>query len=81
MVGVVQEDDDGEQAVTRKAEPKATTPAPETAGGPSWKGKLLTDFLSDELVKLRAWCVKANPTRFAPEVEAIDTILAGRQGA
>jgi hypothetical protein len=57
---------------------KAAKAAP--ADGPTWKGKPLTDYPSADLVKLREWCVKKDPKGFAAQVEAIDALLAAREG-
>lgn len=84
VLGIVQEDDDGERASPRETPMKAATkPAPakpDANGGLKWKGKLLSEFPSEDLVRLRGWCVKTDPVKFAPETEAIDEILAGREG-
>ena len=45
-----------------------------------WKGKPLSAYTSEELGKLRAWAVKKDPTGFAPKIEAIDALLAAREG-
>ena len=61
---------------------KPDEPLPQTGpgGGASWKGKPLVDYSSDELVRLKAWCQKANPSKFGPLVEAMDDVLASREG-
>lgn len=61
---------------------KPDEPLPQTGpgGGASWKGKPLVDYSSDELVRLKAWCLKANPSKFGPLTEAMDDVLASRQG-
>lgn len=53
---------------------------PAAANGPTWKGKPLMDYASPDLVKLRAWCVKKDPTGFAGQIEAIDALLLAREG-
>ena len=81
VLGVVQDDDDGESAVNRRpASDTAKATEKKANGVPSWKGKPFTDYPSSELVKLRAWCVKTNESKFAAEIEAIDEVLAGRGG-
>lgn len=95
VVGVVQADDDGNAASRPKqtkprpeqqplnekpaALAKPDVPAP-WDGTPSWKGKPLKDFISDDLVKLRAFCIKKDPAKYAKLCDQIDTELAGRQG-
>lgn len=61
---------------------KPDEPMPQTGpgGGASWKGKPLTDYTSDELVRLKAWCLKANPSKFGPLTDAMDDVLASRGG-
>src|SRR6266550_985480 len=45
-----------------------------------WKGKPLTDYPSGDLVKLREWCRKKDAAGFGPKIEAIDALLAAREG-
>lgn len=60
--------------------PEPPIPTVGPGNGANWKGKPLVDFTSDELVKLRKWCVKTNPEKFAALTQAMDDELASREG-
>lgn len=55
-------------------------PKPAKAEGPTWKGKPLMSYDSDDLVRLRAWCVKKDEAAFQGQIEAIDALLEARRG-
>lgn len=57
---------------------KAVAPATQEL---QWKNKPLSEHPSEALVTLRAWCVKqGKPEEYASKIEAIDALLAARQG-
>jgi hypothetical protein len=62
--------------------PEAVQPPPPApqAVGPLWKGKPMAEMPTDDLVNLRRWFVKQDPTKWAALIEDVDTVLAGRQG-
>ena len=65
--------------------PDALRPEPSipavVAGSPlRWKEKPLTDYPSDDLVRMRNWCLKNNPVKWSTYIEAMDALLAARQG-
>jgi len=69
------------QPLTEK--PAALTkpePMPWDGKAPAWKGKPLKEFKSKDLVTLRNFCEKKNPTEYATLMQQIDDELAGRQG-
>lgn len=72
----------GEVSAEEIQQPPAAKKAPAAAatGELAWKGRPLTDYASGDLVKLRAWCVKKDPKGFAAQIEAIDALLAAREG-
>lgn len=45
-----------------------------------WKNKLLTDFTSDDLTKLREFCETKDPAKYAAYLTGIETILESRRG-
>jgi len=83
VMGIVQEDDDGNAASTPQKAPKRAQDAPGTTksgSAPTWKGKPLAGMESQDLVGLRAWFVKTGDPKWQEKIQQIDDELAGRQG-
>src|SRR5207248_10666175 len=60
--------------------PAAGPPAAPPNSGPTWKGRPLREFPTDELTELRAWMVKRDPKKWAKQIEQVDEVLAARGG-
>lgn len=61
---------------------KPEPPLPTAAETPvlKWKNRPLTEFPSDDLLRMKQWCVKTDPHKWATYIEAMDALLASRQG-
>lgn len=54
--------------------------APTAPAVPTWNGKPLTEYPTDDLTKLRAVCVKKGVEKYGKSIEQIDEVLTARQG-
>jgi hypothetical protein len=70
-----------EEIGDRKPQERGTAgPPAKSPNALTWKGKNMHDMDSKDLVGLRQWFVKQDPEKWKEKIEAVDEVLASREG-